>query len=150
MGMLGGVSEIDIDAPIEVVYKLVEDVEIAPEWQDALVRIEPLERDAQGRPTLCKSTADAKVKEVTSTIRFSYKENEEVRWEQVKGDLKSLVGYWKLSDLGDGRTHVEYSMVGDPGRMLGMLIRGPVEGRLNDILVKGRPGELAARIAQDA
>ncbi len=150
MGMLGGTVTIEIDASIEVVYRIVEDVATAPEWQDALVRIEPLERDAQGRPTLCKSVADAKVREVTSHIRFSYRENEEVRWVQEKGDLKSLVGYWRLSELPDNRTHVEYSLTGDPGRVLGMLVRGPVESRLNDVLVKGRPAELAARVAQEA
>ena len=33
----------------------------------------------------------------------------------------------------------------DPGRMLGMLVRGPVEGKLRDMLVNGRPQELKAR-----
>ena len=36
---------------------------------------------------------------------------------------------------------------GDPGRMLGMLIRGPIEERLREILVGGRPIELVERLA---
>ena len=35
---------------------------------------------------------------------------------------------------------------GDPGRMLGMLIRGPVESAIRGMLVDGRPGELKARV----
>ena len=37
-------------------------------------------------------------------------------------------------------------MDGDPGRMLGMLVRGPVEGQIRKLLVDSRPGELKARV----
>lgn len=55
-------------------------------------------------------------------------------WEQEKGDLKWLKGSWAFEDLGD-RTRATYTMEGDPGRMLGMLIRGPVEQSLRHLLV---------------
>ena len=45
-----------------------------------------------------------------------------------------------------GRAGATCRLDGDPGRMLGMLIRGPVEGRIREILVNGRPGELKARV----
>ena len=145
MGELGGVASVEIEAPLEEVWAVVEDVGSAPEWQDGLERMEVLERDAQGRPLVANSTSDAKVRQVTTRIRFSYDEPHSVRWEQEKGDLKSLVGSWELEDLG-GRTRATYTLNGDPGRMLGMLIRGPVEGKIRDVLVNGRPGELKARI----
>jgi hypothetical protein len=63
-----------------------------------------------------------------------------------EGDLKALVGAWELEDLGDGRTRATYRLEGDPGRVLGMMIRGPVEGRIREILVGGRPDELAERL----
>ena len=65
---------------------------------------------------------------------------------QEKGDLKSVEGAWILEDLGDGRTRATYQLDADPGRVLGMLIRGPVEGKLRDILVNARPGELKKAI----
>ena len=71
-----------------------------------------------------------------------------MEWTQEKGDLKSLVGAWELEDLGDGRTKATYRLEGDPGRVLGMAIRGPVEGKLREILVGGRPGELAERMGR--
>ena len=146
MGTLGGEASTEIDAPIDVVWPVVEDVASAPEWQDGLDAMEPLERDDQGRVLVANSTTDAKVRKVTTRVRFSYDESaHRVRWEQEKGDLKSLVGSWELEDLG-GRTRATYRLEGDPGRMLGMLIRGPVEDRLREILVGGRPGELKARI----
>ena len=146
MGQLGGEASIELDRPIDEVYAFLEDTETAASWQGGLEDIEVLERDAEGRPTLCETTSDAKVKTVKSKIRFSYDPPNAVRWTQVKGDLKSVDGFWELTDLGGGRTKVVYSMVGDPGRMLGMAIRGPVEGKLKDMLVAARPGELKAAL----
>ena len=51
-----------------------------------------------------------------------------------------------FEDLGGGRTKVTYTLDGDPGRMLGILIRGPVEGKITDLLVNGRPAEFKARV----
>ena len=91
-------------------------------------------------------TTDAKVRRITTRVRFRYDPPHKVEWEQEKGDLKSLVGSWELEDLGDGRTRATYRLDGDPGRVLGMLIRGPVEDRLRQLLVTERPGELKRRL----
>jgi ribosome-associated toxin RatA of RatAB toxin-antitoxin module len=146
MANMGGEASTEIDAPIGEVWPVVEDVASAPDWQDGLDAMEPLERDDKGRVLVAKSTTDAKVRKVTTRVRFSYDEaSHTVRWEQEKGDLKSLVGSWELEDLG-GRTKATYRLDGDPGRVLGMLIRGPVEDKLRGVLVGGRPAELKARV----
>lgn len=146
MGAMGGEASVEIDAPIDEVWPIVEDVGSAPDWQDGLDSMEAVERDAQGRIVVANSTTDAKVRKVTTRIRFEYDDAaHKVQWTQEKGDLKSLVGSWELEDLG-GRTRATYRLNGDPGRMLGMLIRGPVEDKLRGILVGGRPGELKARV----
>ena len=105
-----------------------------------------LERDGEGRPLVVNSVTDAKVRKVKTRLRFSYEEQTLVAWRQEKGDLKSLDGAWELEDLGGGRTRATYRIEGDPGRVLGMLVRGPIEDRLREILVGGRPGELAQRM----
>jgi uncharacterized protein YndB with AHSA1/START domain len=145
MGQLGGEASTEIDAAIEEVWQVVEDVASAPDWQHGLEEIEVLETDAEGRVVVANSTSDAKVRRVTTRVRFTYEEHVALRWQQEKGDLKSLDGAWELEDLG-GRTRATYRLIGDPGRVLGMLIRGPVEDRLRDILVHGRPDELKARV----
>lgn len=148
MGRLGGVASTEVDAPVGEVYALLEDVASAPQWQSGLDEMKVLDRDAQGRPLNCETSSDVKVRVIRTQVRFSYEPEVAVRWEQVKGDLSSLVGAWELQDLGGGRTHVTYRLEGDPGRMLGMLVRGPVEGRIREVMVDVRPGELAARLAQ--
>ncbi|WP_354700189.1 hypothetical protein DSM112329_00453 [Paraconexibacter sp. AEG42_29] len=147
MGNLGGVASAEVDAPIDVIYALLEDVAIAPEWQSGLLEMTVLKRDAQGRPLRCKTSSDAKVRVISTEVEFSYEPGTAVRWKQVKGDLKSLVGAWELQDLGGGRTKVTYRLNGDPGRVLGMMVRGPVEGRIREKMVDVRPGEVVARLA---
>ena len=146
MGVLAGSSSAEIEAPIDEVWKAVEDVEKAPDWQGGMKDVEALERDDQGRPTLVETEADAKVTTVKTKVRFSYAGPTLLSWKQEKGDLKSMDGSWELEDLGDGRTRATYALEGDTGRMLGMLVRGPVEGKLLDVLVNARADELKAYV----
>jgi ribosome-associated toxin RatA of RatAB toxin-antitoxin module len=145
MGKLGGEASREIDAPIDALWPIVEDVATSPEWQKGLEEMNVRDRDSRGRVLRAETVSDAKVRQIKSVVRFTYDEPLRVSWTQEKGDLKSLVGGWELSDLGGGRTRVTYRLEADPGRMLGMLIRGPVEERLRGMLVGGRPDELAAR-----
>ena len=146
MANLGGKASTEVDAPLEACWALAEDVAAAPEWQNGLEEMNVRERDADGRVLVAESVSDAKVRRVKTIVRFSYDEPHRVSWRQEKGDLKSLDGAWELEDLGGGRTRVTYRLDGDPGRMLGMLVRGPVEGRIREVLVNGRPGEFKARV----
>ena len=146
MGKLEGSSSAEIDAPLEKVWKAVEDVESAPDWQGGMKDVEALEHDDQGRATLVETEADAKVTTVKTKVRFSYEGPTRLSWTQEKGDLKSMDGSWELEDLGDGRTRATYWLAGDTGRVLGMVIRGPVEDRLRDMLVNARADELKAYV----
>src|SRR3712207_3157876 len=99
MGFMGGEASAEIDAPIDEVWPVVEDVGSAPGWQAGLDSMEPVEHDDRGRIVVANSTTDAKVRKVTTRIRFSYDDaSHKVQWEQEKGDLKSLVGSWELED----------------------------------------------------
>jgi hypothetical protein len=146
MANLGGSSTAEIDAPIDEVWAIVEDVAIAPDWQGGLIAIKALETDDQGRPTLVESKSDIKVRHVTTKVRFSYAGPELLSWTQEKGDLKSVDGRWRLEDLGDGRTRATYELDVDPGRMIGMLVRGPVEGAIRSMLVGARANELKEKV----
>jgi hypothetical protein len=143
---MGGSASAEIDAPLEEVWAVVEDVLSAPEWQGGLVGMSALDRDADGRPTLVESENDIKVRTVKTQVRFRYDPPARLSWSQEKGDLKSVEGSWTLEDLGGGRTRATYTLDSDPGRVLGMLIRGPVETAVRAMLVNARPGELKQRV----
>ena len=146
MGNMGGSASAEIDAALDEVWAIVEDVLTAPEWQGGLISMGALESDREGRATLVETENDIKVRKVRTHVRFSYAGPELLSWKQEKGDLKSVEGSWKLEDLGDGRTRATYTLDADPGRMIGMLIRGPVESVIRSMLVNARPGELKERV----
>ncbi len=143
---VSGSSTAEIDAPIEQVWAVVEDVEAAPEWQGGLKDMRAQEHDGEGRATLCESDTDAKVRTVRSTVRFSYSPPTRLTWTQEKGELKSVNGSWELEDLGGGRTRATYDIEADLGRMLGMVIRGPLVDLLRQMLAGARAGELKQRV----
>jgi uncharacterized membrane protein len=132
-----GDRTVEIDAPIERCYEIAADIEHAIAWQGSLKDVEVLERDGEKRASLVETESDAKVKTVRATLRFSYHPPTRVAWVQEKGEVKSLEGWWELEDLGDGRTRATYALVVDPGRMLGLLVRGPAEAMVKDFLLGG-------------
>lgn len=146
MGHMGGSASAEIDAPVDEVWAVVEDVLTAPDWQGGLVAMSALERDADGRATLVETENDIKVRHVKTQVRFRYEPPTRLSWTQEKGDLKSVEGSWILEDLGEGRTRATYTLDSDPGRVLGMLIRGPIEAAIRAMLVNARPGELKGRV----
>jgi uncharacterized membrane protein len=135
MATIKGERSVEIEAPIDRCYEIAADIERAADWQGSLRDVEVLERDAERRPALVETESDAKVKRVRSVLRFSYEPPSAIRWVQEKGDTKSLTGAWSFEDLGGARTRATYTLEADPGRMLGLLLRGPAETKVRDFLV---------------
>jgi hypothetical protein len=145
MARMSVAGSTEIEAPIARVWAVVEDVLIAPTWQGGLVAATVLEHDAERRPALVELESDLKVRRMKTLVRYSYEPPVRLLWTQVKGDLRSIEGSWFLEDLGGGRTIATYTLEGDPGGMLGMLVRGPVEAATRAAL-SARPGELKAHV----
>jgi uncharacterized membrane protein len=137
---------VEVDAPIERCYELAADIEGAPDWQETLLDVEVLERDTEGRPMEVETVSDAVVRKARTTLRFTYDPPRGLSWEQVEGDAKWLKGRWEFEDLGEGRTRATYALESDPGRVLGMLLRGPVQDKVKDHLTRA-PTEGLERVA---
>ncbi|MBN1529870.1 MAG: SRPBCC family protein [Thermoleophilaceae bacterium] len=135
MGIIKGDRSVEIEASIETVFAIAADIDNAPEWQGSLKDVEVLERDAERRAVLVETESDAKVKTVKATLRFSYEPHTAIRWVQEKGDTKSLIGWWAFEELRSGLTRATYGLEADPGRMLGLLLRGPAETAVRDFLL---------------
>jgi hypothetical protein len=137
-----GSASAEIEAPIAEVFEVAADVEGSPRWQPEIKVAEARERDAEGRQVLVHTETDAKVRTLSADLHFSYDPPHGLSWVQERGDLKSIEGSWEFEDLGDDRTRATYSMTVDLGRMLGMVIRGPIVGVLRGQLVESMPGKL--------
>ena len=146
MGSIKGSSTAEIAAPIEEVWAVVADVTSAPAWQGGLKDVEALERDGEGHVVLAESSSDAKVRTITSTVRFAYDGPTRLSWRQEKGEMKSVEGSWLLEDLGEGRTRATYDLEVDLGRMLSLVIRGPLVDALRSQLVSSRADELKRHV----
>ncbi|MGB0120726.1 MAG: SRPBCC family protein [Solirubrobacterales bacterium] len=136
MGILKAERTVEIDAPKARCYEIISDLESSPDWQEAMISAKVLKTDSEGRAALVEIKSDAKVREVTSHLAFEYQPEDGMTWEQKKGDLKWLNGKWLLEDLGDDRTRATYSLEADTGRMLGLLIKGPVQDKVKDMLTR--------------
>jgi uncharacterized membrane protein len=136
MGVLEASRTVEIDAPPERCYEIAADLEGTPEWQESMISLEVLERDRQGRPELVEIVSDAKIRQVKSRMRFSYDPPTGLSWEQEQGETKWLTGSWSFEPLGGGGTKAVYALKTDPGRVLGLLLRGPVEGKVKEFLTK--------------
>ena len=140
MAISGSASTV-IDAPIEEVYAVAADVASSPRWQPEIKRAEVLEREGEEQ-VLVETETDAKVRSLKSTLRFSYDPPNGLSWRQEEGDLKSVEGSWSFEEAGEGKTRATYEMTVDLGRMLGMVIRGPLVGVLRGQLVESMPDKL--------
>jgi hypothetical protein len=127
---------VEIEAPRERCYQVAAEIETAPEWQGTLEEVEVLERDAEGRAMVVETVSDAMVKKVRAWLRFAYDPPAGLTWKQEKGDTKWLTGSWVFDELEAGRTRATYGLRTDPGRVLGLLLRGPVESKVSELLTK--------------
>jgi uncharacterized membrane protein len=137
MGILEASWTVEIEAPRERCYEIAADIEGAPEWQGTLEEVNVVKRDREGRPQVVETLSDASVKKVRSRLRFSYDPPGGISWEQEDGDVKSVTGSWEFEEAGTGRTRATYGLRSDPGRIIGLLLRGPVEGKVKELLTKG-------------
>jgi uncharacterized membrane protein len=137
MGTLEASFSVEIAAARERCYEIAANIEGAPKWQGTLESVEVLKRDSEGRALVVNTISDASIKKVKSRLRFSYRPPDGIDWEQEEGEVKWLTGAWRFEDAGDGRTRATYELRSDPGRILSMLLRGPVEGKVKELLTKG-------------
>ena len=144
MGTISGSAEIEIEAPIEAVYAVAADAEGAIRWQQEIQSAECLERDADGNELRVRIETETSVKNITSTLLYSYRAPNEISWVQEDGTLKSVRGSWKLEDLGSDRTRATYELAVDPGRILGLALRGPALEVLRGKLIDTMPAKLKA------
>jgi carbon monoxide dehydrogenase subunit G len=146
MANISGSASTEIDAPLDAVWAVVEDVGTWAEWQNTLGDVTPTGTDSDGRVATCKVKIDAKITQISMTLDCSYTPQTAMTFERTSGDLSSLEGSWALEDLGDDRTRATYALEVDPGGVIGFLLNDERKEKLRALLVDARPNELKARV----
>ncbi|MEA2190544.1 MAG: hypothetical protein QOI73_665 [Solirubrobacteraceae bacterium] len=146
MANITGSAGTDIEAPLDAVWAVVQDVGQWAQWQSTLGQVSATAHDGEGRVSACEVDIDAKVTKISMRLECSYAPPSRMSFERVAGDLGSLEGTWRLEDLGGGRTRATYELEVDPGRVIGFLLNAERKDRLRALLVDARPAELKARV----
>lgn len=100
-----------MNAPPEVVYRVVTDFEHYVDWVSDLKRIEVLKRDAKGRALEVEFRAAAFGRSTTYALHYDYsRAPDALMWYQTSGDLtESLNGQYRFERVPEG-TRLTYDL----------------------------------------
>ena len=147
MGTLEASWTVEIEAPRERCYEVAADVETSPEWQGTLQEVEVLERDARGAGAGRRDALRRDGQE--GPLLASLLLRPARRAELGAGEGRDQVAHRLVGLRGAGRTQrtrATYGLRTDPGRVLGLLLRGPVEGKVKELLTKSAAEGLKQRV----
>src|SRR4051812_12579789 len=140
--MLSGEGSIDVRASAEDCYALVVQLDRYPEWQSQVKKANVLERDDDDRPLVVETHSDARVRVIRYVLRYEHEPPHRMSWTYVDGDVKDATGHYTFEALGSGLTRATYSLAVDPGRRLGLLLRGPLADKVRAYILETTLEEL--------
>ena len=140
--MLKGEGSIEVAAAPEDCYGLVVQLERYPEWQSQVKEARVLEQDADGRPHVVETKSDARVKLIRYVLRYRHEPPHRMSWSYVDGDVKDATGHYTFEALDSGLTRATYSLAVDPGRRLGLMLRGPLADKVRQYILETTLEEL--------
>jgi len=119
-------SSISVDAAPAEVMAVIADFDAYPQWTGAVKETEVRSKASNGRAKEVWFNLDAGAIKDQYVLAYSWKGDEEVRWELVEAEqiVKAMDGAYLLDDNGDGSTTVTYQLSVDVKiPMLGMIKR---------------------------
>jgi ribosome-associated toxin RatA of RatAB toxin-antitoxin module len=144
--VLEGSRATELPLPAAEAYAVVAAVEGYPAWQSLVDHVDVRERDAEGRPLVVATALDAGIRVLRLELRYAYDPPAAVRWELVRGDVKALRGSWEVEPLGGAASAVTYRLEVDPGRTLGLVLRGGVADRVRAKVIDGTLEDLRRHV----
>lgn len=134
-----------IEADPTTCFEAITSYETFPEWQAAVKEVDVLSVDDAGRGREVRFQIDAKVRQVSYTLRYSYENPHLITWEYVDGDVRSVDGQYTFEEA-DGGTLATYVLDIDPG----VWLPGPVKKMLTDQVMKRSVEDLKRRVENDS
>jgi ribosome-associated toxin RatA of RatAB toxin-antitoxin module len=130
VGVSRAEQSIDIAAPPETCFEAIVDFETYPDWQEAVIRTEVVQRYGEGLGKIVELEVDAKVRRVTYRLHYHYDRPGRLWWDFVEGDGISYIdGEYVFEPAGaETTTHATYRL----GIDAGVPIPGFIAKRLNE------------------
>lgn len=142
MGIHRAEQTIEIPAPAEECFTAITDYETFPDWQEAVVRTEVIERYPDGLGRVVETTADAKFREVTYRLHYHYEPPGRIWWDFVAGHGVEHIEGEYVFDPRDEATLATYRLGIDPG----VPVPGLLARRLNQSVMKRSVEDLHAEV----
>ena len=115
MGMSWAEHSVEIEAPIEVAFDAIVDYESFGGWQNAVDRVEVIDRTPEGVGRTVRLFVDAKIRKIDYVLRYSYARPTRIEWDFVEGNgMRYMDGTYTFEELGPGRTRATYNLGADP------------------------------------
>ena len=100
-----------VDAPVDLVYRVVTDFEHYVEWASEVKRADVIERDGSGRALEVEFRAAAFCRSTTYALRYDYSRSpEELAWTQVSGDITDALSGRYVFESDGPTTRVTYDL----------------------------------------
>jgi uncharacterized membrane protein len=131
-----------IDAPPQDCFDAITDYETFPDWQDAVQSVEVISRYDDGLGREVGFVVDAKVKNISYRLEYSYDAPYRIEWDYLGGDVRDIDGSMTFEEQEDGRTLVTYSVALDAG----VWMPGPIRKVLSDQVMKRSVDDLKRRV----
>jgi carbon monoxide dehydrogenase subunit G len=142
MGISWGEQSVRIEAPPEQCFDAIVDYESFPEWQDAVISTDVLERYRDGLGKVVEVHVDAKFRRVRYRLHYHYDRPNRVWWDFVEGDgVQDVEGEYSF-EPSDGGTLATYRL----GIDAGVPIPGLIARRLNAGVMRRSVEDLRRRV----
>ena len=93
------------NAPIETVFHVLQDYDSYPEFVDGCSSTKVLSKDESG------AEVEFGINLIKYILELKHNQPNEITWSFKSGDIfKKNEGHWKLKDLGEGKTEVNYAL----------------------------------------
>jgi hypothetical protein len=109
MTTLRGSSSADVEAGVDRCWTVLADVDRWAEWTSGLDQVVVIDRDDDGRVTVCETVNDAKVKKVKARVAITYEPPRRLSFSLLHSALmRAMEGAWTLEALGPERTRATF------------------------------------------
>jgi ribosome-associated toxin RatA of RatAB toxin-antitoxin module len=144
--MLAGEGNVEVRADAHECYTLVCAMDRYPEWQSQVRSVTVHGRDDEDRPVDVEWVSDARVKDLRYRLAYVHEPPHRLSFTYLEGDVKDLSGEYRFEALDSGLTRATYALRVDPGRRLGLLLRGPLADKVRDYVLNGTLSELKSTL----
>jgi hypothetical protein len=142
MGINRAEQSIEIPAPPRACFGAIVDFETYPDWQNAVISTEVLDRYESGLGKNVRLTVDARFRRVTYVLLYHHDPPGRLWWDFVEGDGVAYIdGEYLFAAEGEG-TLATYRLGVDAGvPMPGMIAR-----KLNEVVMRRSVEDLRAEV----